>query len=445
MSWFKNPLDFAEGLLDQVDKRVSSVVGPSSHDGDSESPARPPVRPGVYPLVDVCVVHVRTASYASDSASKLRTQRLPSVSAEPQKSAWDEQSFNIFDKVEPKRASPVTSPSRSPARTRSGTVKLPPRKVPTRTSPAVTGSPTVTVNASNSSSWGGEQAIASADGASKSFTSPAKQQQSEVPALRHPPARPSPQPRADRSLHAPTAASDLASSPPAAAKGTKKLSLKKATAEPAAQLSSSPAAQSETATGAPEDGAGWLSTVPKQAQQTAGSSPMSTNSSSSAAAVQPPPDTSATLHMLPRPPPGLASKPTQSPTASNWSPTAARKPAAPPVATLPAMPTSPGSRLSSSPPGSGADETKDTASSNGNGVDTHPAREPVVTQQAHRSVTAGSSPAQQGSPLPDISTDIPVVRACFLKFYMLHDRACLCCCLAVVVSMYASARGLVNL
>jgi hypothetical protein len=28
--WFKNPLDFADTLLDQVDKRVSSVVGATS-------------------------------------------------------------------------------------------------------------------------------------------------------------------------------------------------------------------------------------------------------------------------------------------------------------------------------------------------------------------------------------------------------------------------------
>lgn len=47
MSWFKNPLDFAEGLLDQVDKRVSSVVGPSSQDGDSEAPANHALRNGV--------------------------------------------------------------------------------------------------------------------------------------------------------------------------------------------------------------------------------------------------------------------------------------------------------------------------------------------------------------------------------------------------------------
>ena len=56
MSWFKNPLDFAEGLLDQVDKRVSSVVGPSSQDGDSEGVTGTTVRPGMSRSACVCAV-----------------------------------------------------------------------------------------------------------------------------------------------------------------------------------------------------------------------------------------------------------------------------------------------------------------------------------------------------------------------------------------------------
>jgi hypothetical protein len=47
MSWFKSPLDFAEGLLDQVDKRVSSVVGSSSHDDDAEAPVTRTSKPGM--------------------------------------------------------------------------------------------------------------------------------------------------------------------------------------------------------------------------------------------------------------------------------------------------------------------------------------------------------------------------------------------------------------
>lgn len=48
MSWFKNPLDFAEGLLDQVDKRVSSVVGPSSNEDESERPKPASLPPGMF-------------------------------------------------------------------------------------------------------------------------------------------------------------------------------------------------------------------------------------------------------------------------------------------------------------------------------------------------------------------------------------------------------------
>lgn len=72
MSWFKNPLDFAEGLLDQVDKRVSSVVGPSSHDGDSEAPAGHATSTGMCCIVRVRVVCMFTTDNLRDSAGELR-------------------------------------------------------------------------------------------------------------------------------------------------------------------------------------------------------------------------------------------------------------------------------------------------------------------------------------------------------------------------------------
>ena len=413
MSWFKNPLDFAEGLLDQVDKRVSSVVGPSSQDGDSEGVTGTTVRPGMSRSACVCaVVRGNSAGTRSHSARSFECDR---ATAGPLKSAWDDHEANVIEKAKPQRLNPTASPLKSPPRSRSGagsTVKLPPPKLPPRNTPVAA----TTSSASPAASTGGDTEAAEASGrqsqaavGAKRATTPTKRDDATASPLRHPPPRASPQISSDRSLPAATAAADLASSPPAALRrSTATVPVKSTKVEPAAQQSSSPGAQLDT-NASSDEGAGWLAVVPKQ--PAADTSPKSASSTPSEEARQPAPDTSTALPQLPRPPAALASKsPATSPVSRQ---AASSSQAAEPAAAALAQTVGEQEVLATAGHG---DEPTAGAGWIGNGVEAvhHQAvQEPVANVAAESApqgsgVTLSGSSGRQDSPQADV-TEVPLV------------------------------------